>query len=117
ARVADIPIIVAINKIDRPSADPNRVKQELMQHKLVSEEWGGDTIIVEVSAHTGEGIQELLEMVLLLAEMQELKANPNRDAVGLIIEAQLDKSRGPVATVLVQKGTLHASDYVVTGSK
>lgn len=116
ARVADIPIIVAINKIDRPSADPNRVKQELMQHKLVSEEWGGDTIIVEVSAHTGEGIQELLEMVLLLAEMQELKANPNRDAVGLIIEAQLDKSRGPVATVLVQKGTLHASDYVVTGS-
>lgn len=116
ARAAGIPIIVAINKMDKESADPNRVKQELMQQKLVSEEWGGDTIMVEVSAHTGQGIDELLEMVLLLAEMQELRANPNRAAVGLIIEAQLDKSRGPVATVLVQKGTLHASDYVVTGS-
>lgn len=116
ARAAGIPIIVAINKMDKETADPNRVKQELMQQKLISEEWGGDTIMVEVSAHTGEGISELLEMVLLVAEMQELKANPDRDAVGLIIEAQLDKSRGPVATVLVQKGTLHASDYVVTGS-
>ncbi|MDD7305817.1 MAG: translation initiation factor IF-2 [Peptoniphilaceae bacterium] len=116
AKAAGIPILVAINKMDKEGADPNKVKQELMQYKLVAEEWGGDTIMVEVSAHTGQGIEELLEMVLLIAEMQELKANPNRAAVGLIIEAQLDKSRGPIATVLVQKGTLHASDYVVTGS-
>jgi translation initiation factor IF-2 len=116
ARAAGIPIVVAINKMDKETADPNRVKQELMEQKLVPEEWGGDTIMVPVSAHTGEGIEELLEMVLLVAEMQELKANPNRAAVGLIIEAQLDKSRGPVATVLVQKGTLRSSDYVVTGS-
>lgn len=116
ARAAGIPIIVAINKMDKESADPNRVKQELMEQKLVSEEWGGDTIIVPVSAHTKEGIEELLEMVLLVSEMEDLKANPNRAAVGLIIEAQLDKARGPVATVLVQKGTLHSGDYVVTGS-
>ena len=116
AKAADIPIVVAINKIDKEVADPNRVKQELMEHGLVSEEWGGDTIMVPVSAHTGEGIVELLEMVLLVAEMRELKANPNRNAVGIIVEAQLDKARGAVATVLVQKGTLHAGDYVVTGS-
>ncbi|MDU2557736.1 MAG: translation initiation factor IF-2 [Anaerococcus prevotii] len=116
AKAAGIPIVVAINKIDKEVADPNRVKQELMEHGLVSEEWGGDTIMVPVSAHTGEGIDDLLEMVLLVAEMRELKANPNRRAVGIIIEAQLDKTRGAVATVLVQKGTLHAGDYVVTGS-
>ena len=116
AKAARIPIVVAINKIDKEVADPNRVKQELMEHSLVSEEWGGDTIMVPVSAHTGEGIDDLLEMVLLVAEMRELKANPNRRAVGIIIEAQLDKARGAVATVLVQKGTLHAGDYVVTGS-
>ena len=116
AKAAEIPIIVAINKIDKDTADPNRVMQGLMEHGLVPEEWGGDTIMVPVSAHTGQGIKELLEMVLLVAEVRELKANPNRAAVGIIIEAELDKSRGPVATVLVQKGTLHAGDYVVTGS-
>ncbi len=116
AKAADIPIIVAINKMDKETADQNRVMQGLMEYGLVPEEWGGDTIMVPVSAHTGNGIKDLLEMVLLVAEVKELKANPNRDAVGIIIEAQLDKSRGPVATVLVQKGTLHAGDYVVTGS-
>ncbi|WP_297689202.1 translation initiation factor IF-2 [uncultured Anaerococcus sp.] len=116
AKAAEIPIIVAINKMDKETADPNRVMQGLMEHGLVPEEWGGDTIMVPVSAHTGDGINELLEMVLLVAEVRELKANPNRAAVGIIIEAELDKSRGPVATVLVQKGTLHAGDYVVTGS-
>lgn len=116
AKAAGIPIVVAINKIDKEVADPNRVKQELMEYGLVSEEWGGDTIMVPVSAHTGEGIEDLLEMVLLVADMKELKANPNRRAVGIIIEAQLDKARGAVATVLVQKGTLHSGDYVVTGS-
>ena len=116
ARAAEIPIVVAVNKVDKEQSDPNRVKQELMEHGLVSEDWGGDTIKVDVSAKTGQGIEDLLEMVLLVAEMRELKANPNRDAVGLIIEAQLDKARGPVATVLVQKGTLHESDYVLTGS-
>lgn len=116
AKAADIPIIVAINKMDKEAADQNRVMQGLMEYGLVPEEWGGDTIMVPVSAHTGDGIKELLEMVLLVAEVKELKANPNRDAVGIIIEAQLDKSRGPVATVLVQKGTIHQGDYVVTGS-
>ena len=116
AKAADIPIVVAVNKVDKEQSDPNRVKQELMEYGLVSEDWGGDTITVDVSAKTGQGIEELLEMVLLVAEMRELKANPNRDAVGLIIEAQLDKARGPVATVLVQKGTLHAGDNVLTGS-
>ena len=116
AKAAGIPIVVAINKMDKETADPNRVMQGLMEHGLVPEEWGGDTIMVPVSAHTGAGIKDLLEMVLLVAEVKELKANPNRDAVGIIIEAQLDKSRGAVATVLVQKGTLHAGDYVVTGS-
>ncbi len=116
AKAAEIPIIVAINKMDKEAADQNRVMQGLMEYGLVPEEWGGDTIMVPVSAHTGDGINDLLEMVLLVAEVKELKANPNRDAVGIIIEAQLDKSRGPVATVLVQKGTLHQGDYVVTGS-
>ena len=116
AKAADIPIVVAVNKVDKEESDPNRVKQELMEHGLVSEEWGGDTITVNVSAKTGNGIDELLEMVLLVAEMRELKSNPNRDAVGLIVEAQLDKARGPVATVLVQKGTLHEGDTIVTGS-
>ena len=116
ARAAGIPIVVAINKIDKEVANPDRVMQELMEQGLVAEQWGGDTIMVPVSAHTGQGIDELLEMVLLVAEMRELKANANRRAVGIIIEAQLDKARGAVATVLVQKGTLHAGDYVVTGS-
>ncbi|MDU5504113.1 MAG: translation initiation factor IF-2 [Anaerococcus vaginalis] len=116
AKAAEIPIIVAINKMDKEESDPNRVKQELTEYGLVSEDWGGDTIMVEVSARTGDGIKDLLEMVLLVAEMRELKANPNRAAVGIIIEAQLDKARGSVATVLVQKGTLHDKDYVVTGS-
>ncbi|MFO3716917.1 translation initiation factor IF-2 [Anaerococcus sp. ENR1011] len=116
AKAAEIPIVVAVNKVDKEQSDPNIVKQELMEYGLVSEDWGGDTITVDVSAKTGQGIEELLEMVLLVAEMRELKANPNRDAVGLIIEAQLDKARGPVATVLVQKGTLHEGDNVLTGS-
>lgn len=116
AKAAGIPIVVAVNKVDKDTADPNRVKQELMQYGLVAEDWGGDTITVDVSAKTGQNIDELLEMVLLVAEMKELKANPNRDAVGLIIEAQLDKARGPVATVIVQKGTLHEGDNVLTGS-
>ena len=116
AKAADIPIIVAINKIDKPEANPQRVLNELTEQGLVPEEWGGDTIVVKVSAKTGEGIDELLEMVLLVAEMKELKANPKRRAVGIIVEAQLDKSRGTVATVLVQKGTLRTGDYVVTGS-
>ncbi len=116
AKAAEIPIVVAVNKVDKEEADPNRVKQELMEHGLVSEDWGGDTITVDVSARTGQGIDDLLEMVLLVAEMRELKANPDRDAVGLIIEAQLDKARGPVATVLVQKGTLREGDNVLTGS-
>ncbi|WP_296115004.1 translation initiation factor IF-2 [uncultured Anaerococcus sp.] len=116
AKAADIPIIVAVNKMDKDTADQNRVMQGLMEHGLVPEEWGGDTIMVPVSAHTGDGVTDLLEMVTLVAEVGELKANPDRDAVGIIIEAQLDKSRGPVATVLVQKGTLHQGDSVVTGS-
>ena len=116
AKAAEIPIIVAINKMDKEESDPNRVKQELTEYGLVSEDWGGDTIMVEVSARTGDGIKDLLEMVLLVAEIRELKANPDRAAVGIIIEAQLDKARGSVATVLVQKGTLHDKDYVVTGS-
>ncbi len=116
ARAAGIEIIVAINKIDKPNANIERVKQELIEHELVPEDWGGSTIFVPVSAHTREGIDTLLEMILLVAEMRELKANPNRKARGLVIEAQLDKGRGPVATVLVQKGTLHVGDNVAAGS-
>ena len=116
AKAAGIEIIVAINKIDKPSANIERVKQELTEYELIAEDWGGSTIFVPVSAHTGEGIQELLEMVLLTAEVMELKANPNRAARGLVIEAQLDKGKGSVATVLVQKGTLHVGDAIAAGS-
>lgn len=116
AKAANVPIIVAINKIDKPTANLDRIKQDLVEHGLVPEDWGGDTITVPVSAKNKIGIDDLLEMVLLVAEMQELKANPNRKAVGTIIEAQLDKGKGPVATVLVQKGTLKIGDIVVTGT-
>lgn len=115
AKAAEVPIIVAINKIDKPTANPERIKQELTEHGLLAEEWGGDTIMVPVSAITKEGLDNLLEMVLLVAVMQELKANPNRLAKGTIIEAKLDKGRGPVATVLVQNGTLRVSDTIVAG--
>ena len=111
-----MPIIVAINKIDKPHANPERVKQELTEHGLVVEEWGGDTIAVPVSALKKEGISDLLEMILLVAEMLDLKANPNRLAKGTIIEAQLDKGRGPVATILVQNGTLRVGDSIVAGT-
>lgn len=116
AKAAEVPIIVAINKIDKEGANPERVKQELTEHGLVSEDWGGDTIVVPISARTGEGIDKLLEMVLLVAEIQELKANPNRMAKGTIIEAKLDKGRGPVATVLVQTGTLRVGNTVIAGT-
>ncbi len=116
ARAAEVAIIVAINKIDKESANPDRVRQELTEHGLVPEEWGGDTICVEVSAKQGTNVDQLLEMVLLVAEMKELKANPDRAAKGTVIEAQLDKGRGPVATVLVQKGTLRVGDVVVAGT-
>ena len=116
AKAANVPIIVAINKMDKPTANPDRVKQELTEYGLVPEEWGGDTITVPVSALKGEGLDELLEMILLVAEMQELKANPNRPAVGTVIEAQLDKNRGPIATVIIQKGTLRIGDVVICGS-
>ena len=116
AKAAGIEIIVAINKIDKESANIERVKQELIEYELVPEDWGGSTIFCPVSAHTGEGIDELLDMVSLTAEVLELKANPNRKARGIVLEAQLDKGRGPVATVLVQKGTLHVGDAVAIGS-
>ncbi len=115
AKAAGVEIIVAINKIDKPSANVDRVKQELSEYELIPEDWGGTTICVPVSAHTKEGIQDLLEMILLTAEVKELKANPNRKARGLVIEAELDKGKGPVATVLVQKGTLHVGDNVAVG--
>ena len=116
AKAAGVDIIVAVNKIDKPSANIERVKQELSEYELVAEDWGGQTIFVPVSAKTHEGIDTLLEMILLDAEMKDLKANPNRKARGLVIEAQLDKGRGPVATILVQKGTLHVGDNVAAGS-
>ena len=116
AKAAGIEIIVAVNKVDKPSANIDRVKQELTEYELIAEDWGGSTIFVPVSAKTGEGIQQLLEMILLTAEVQELKANPNRNARGIVLEAQLDKGRGPVASVLVQKGTLHVGDFVSAGS-
>ena len=116
AKDAGVPIIVAVNKIDKPGANPANVKNELMEHGLVPEEYGGDTIMVEVSAKKNIGINDLLEMVLLVAEMKELKANPKREARGVIIEAQLDKGRGPVATVLVQSGTLRIGDSIVAGT-
>ena len=116
AKAAGVEIIVAVNKIDKPSANVERVKQELSEYELIPEDWGGSTVFVPVSAHTKEGIPELLEMILLTAEVKELKANPNRKARGLVIEAQLDKGRGPVATVLVQKGTLRVGDAIAAGS-
>ena len=116
AKAAEVEIIVAVNKIDKPSANIERVKQELVEYGLVAEDWGGDTVFVPVSAHTKEGIDQLLEMIILTAEVTELKANPNRKARGVVIEAQLDKGRGPVATVLVQKGTLHVGDNIAVGA-
>ena len=116
AKAAGVEIIVAVNKIDKPSANIERVKQELVEHELVAEDWGGDTVFVPVSAHTKEGIPELLEMISLTAEVLELKANADRLARGIVIEAQLDKGRGPVATVLVQKGTLQVGDPIAIGS-
>ena len=113
---AGVPIIVAINKIDKEGANPERVKTELADNGLLPEDWGGDVITIPVSAKTGEGIDELLEMVLMVAEVEELKANPNRMAIGTVIEAQLDKGRGPVATILVQKGTLNSGDIVISGT-
>lgn len=115
AKAANIPIIVAVNKIDKENADPDRVLQQLTEYDLVPEEWGGETIVCKISAKKGEGISNLLEMVLLTAEMQELRANPNHQATGTVIEAKLDRGRGPVASVLVQNGTLHAGDVVIAG--
>jgi translation initiation factor IF-2 len=116
AKAAGVEIIVAINKIDKPSANIERVKQELVEYELIAEDWGGDTVFVPVSAHTKDGIDQLLEMITLTAEVCELKANPDRLARGIVIEAQLDKGRGPVATILVQKGTLHVGDPIAIGS-
>ena len=116
AKAAEVPIIVAINKMDKPEANPDRIKQQLTEHELIPEEWGGDTVIVPISAKTGMGLEDLLEMVLLTAEVQELKANPNRRAKGTVIEARLDKNRGPIATLLVQNGTLNQGDIVIAGT-
>ncbi len=116
AKAAEIPIIVAINKMDKPDANPERIKQQLTEYGLVAEDWGGDTIICPISAKTGLGIDNLLDMVLLTAEMGELKANPNRAASGTVIEARLDKGRGPVATLLIQNGTLHQGDIIIAGT-
>ena len=116
AKAAEVPLIVAINKMDKPTANPDKIKEQLTKYDLVPEEWGGDTIIVPISAKTGMGLDELLEMVLLTAEVQELKANPNRRAKGTVIEARLDKNRGPVATLLVQNGTLKQGDIVIAGT-
>jgi translation initiation factor IF-2 len=116
AKAANVPIIVAVNKMDKPTANPDRVKQELTEHGLVPEEWGGDTIFVHVSALKREGLDDILEMILLVAEVQELKANPNKRARGTVIEAELDRGRGPVATILVQSGTLKIGDPIVVGT-
>ena len=116
AKAANVSIIVAINKMDKPTANPDKVKQELTEYELVPEEWGGDVPCIPVSAVTGEGIDDLLEMVTLVAEVKELKANPNRMAKGAVIEARLDKGRGPIATVLVQNGTLHVGDVLIAGT-
>ena len=116
AKAANVPIIVALNKCDRPEADPDRVKTQLTEYDLVPEDWGGDVVCVNVSAKTGMGIDELLEMINLVADMQELKANPNRPAQGTVIESRLDKGRGPIATILVQRGTLHNGDVVIAGT-
>ena len=116
AKAAEVPIIVAINKMDKPEANVERIKQELADNDLMPDDWGGDAICMPVSARTGEGIDDLLEMILTVSEMEELKANPNRKAIGTVIEAQLDKGRGPTATVLIQKGTLKTGDIVVSGT-
>ncbi|MEH6973040.1 translation initiation factor IF-2, partial [Bacillus sp. JJ675] len=116
AKAAEVPIIVAVNKIDKPTANPDRVMQELTEHGLVPEAWGGDTIFVPLSALSGEGIDELIEMILLVSEVEELKANPNRRAKGTVIEAELDKGKGSVATLLVQNGTLRVGDPIVVGN-
>ena len=116
AKAADVPIIVAINKMDKPTANPDKIKEQLTKYDLIPEEWGGDTVIVPISAKTGQGLDELLEMVILTAEVQELKANPNRRAKGTVIEARLDKTRGPIATLLVQNGTLNQGDIVIAGT-
>lgn len=116
AQAAEVPIIVAINKIDKPNSNPERVKQELTEYGLISEEWGGDTIMVPVSAMTGEGIDNLLEMILLVSEVAELKANPHKNARGTVIEAKLDKGRGPVATLLIQTGNLNVGDFLIVGT-
>ena len=116
AKAAGVEIIIAVNKIDKPSANIERVKQELSEYELIPEDWGGQTIFCPVSAHTGEGIDDLLEMILLTADVLELKANPNRNARGLVLEAKLDKGRGPVATILIQKGTLKQGDFIACGA-
>ncbi|MBR2365624.1 MAG: translation initiation factor IF-2 [Oscillospiraceae bacterium] len=116
AKAANIPIVVAINKMDKPGANPDRIMQQITEYELVPEEWGGDTIMCKISAKQGDGIDKLLEMVLLTAEMQELRANPNRRAKGTVIEARLDKSRGPIATLLVQNGTLQQGDVIIAGT-
>ena len=116
AKAANVPIIVAINKMDKPTANPDKIKEQLTKYDLIPEEWGGDTVIVPISAKTGMGLDDLLEMVILTAEVQELKANPNRRAKGTVIEARLDKNRGPVATLLVQNGTLKQGDIVIAGT-
>lgn len=116
AKAAEVPIIIAINKIDKPEANADRIKQELTNYGLVPEEWGGETIMVPVSAKSGQGIDELLEMILLVAEVADLKANPNRNAKGKVVESKLDKGRGPVATLLIQAGTLHIGDFLIVGT-
>ena len=116
AKAAEVPIIVAINKMDKPTANPDKIKEQLTKYDLIPEEWGGETVIVPISAKTGMGLDELLEMVILTAEVQELKANPNRPAKGTVIEARLDKTRGPIATLLVQNGTLKQGDIVIAGT-
>ena len=116
AKAAEVPIIVAINKMDKPTANPDKIKEQLTKYDLIPEEWGGDTVICPISAKTGQGLEELLEMVILTAEVQELKANPNRRAKGTVIEARLDKTRGPIATLLVQNGTLNQGDIVIAGT-
>ena len=116
AKAAEVPIIVAINKMDKPTANPDKIKEQLTKYDLIPEEWGGDTVIVPISAKTGMGLDDLLEMVILTAEVQELKANPNRRAKGTVIEARLDKNRGPIATLLVQNGTLNQGDIVIAGT-
>src|SRR6185369_11664381 len=115
AKAAKVPIIVAVNKIDKPNAQPDRIKQQLSDRGLLAEDWGGDTVMVPVSAKTKENLDLLLEMILLVAEVQDLKANPERPAMGSVLEAKLDRGRGPVATVLVRNGTLHVGDFFICG--